>query len=82
VAVVNLFIVAFFVNASASRGIFRAKFARYAVVSIRTVDLTLARTLPYHFVYDMSCVQFVVVFSTYYNHLSLNCLFETLNEFK
>jgi hypothetical protein len=41
---------------SASRGIFRAKFASYAFVSNRTVDLTLARTLHYHSVYDMLCV--------------------------
>jgi hypothetical protein len=40
----------------ASRGIFRVKFARYAVVSNRTVDLTLARTLHSHSVYGMHCV--------------------------
>jgi hypothetical protein len=40
----------------ASRSIFSAKFARYAVARNQTSDLTLARTILYHSAYGMLCV--------------------------
>jgi hypothetical protein len=57
-------------------------FVYYAVARNRTPDLTLTRTLLYHSGYGMLCVKFVVLLSTYYNQLNVNCLFETVNEFK
>jgi hypothetical protein len=54
----------------------------YTVVRNQTPDLTLAHTHRYHSVYGMLGVQLVVLLSTYYNQLSVNCLFETINKFK
>jgi hypothetical protein len=52
------------------------------LLGIELPNLTLACTFCYHSAYGILCVLFVVFLSTYYNQLNVNCLFETVNEFK
>jgi hypothetical protein len=52
------------------------------MLGIKLSNLTLVHTLLYHSTYDILYVYFVVLFFTYYNQLSINCLFQTVNEFK
>jgi hypothetical protein len=66
----------------ASHDIFRVKFARYVAGGIQTRDLSLARTPLYHCTTLSLVSRFRFWFPTYYTKLSVNYLFEALNEFK
>ena len=59
-----------------------AFFAYYVAEGIRTNDLPLTYKPSLPLDYTLTCVYTSFSFPTYYTKPSVNCLFETLNEFK